>query len=220
MHQKRFNFTLTGLAPIIMHWDNIEWADQMEQERTRIKSEDVALFKAGDDRCPPKTWKGYTYNDGKHVCLPNDNLRSCIMRGAAKVELKGKESFKKLSQSGILFDELYIDLFVDGKQIPFPPIQDIQGPFRDHAEAVKKMGFKLLVKRAVVGQSKHIRVRPMFENWQAVGSFLVVEEQITDEVLNTIWEKSGLQVGLCDWRPGAPRSPGPYGRFATELVAA
>lgn len=220
MYEQRYEFTLTGLAPMIMHWDNIEWADQMADERSRIKSEDKANFKAGDDRCPPHTWKGYTYNDGTHICLPNDNLRTCIMRGAAKIELKGKETFKKLSQSGILFDDLYIDLFIDGKQIPFKDVEAIDGPFKTHADAVKDLGFKLLVKRAAVGQSKHVRVRPLFENWTLKGSFLVVEEQITNKVLKEIWQKAGLQVGLCDWRPGSPRSPGPYGRFATELVAA
>lgn len=220
MYEKRYRFELTGLAPMIMHWDNIEWADQIDAERSRIKSDDKANFKAGDDRCPANTWTGYTYNDGKHIALPNDNLRTCIMRGAAKIELKGKETFKKLSQSGILFEEMFIDMFVDGKQIPFEGVEAIKGTFKQHVDAAKALGFKLLVKRAAIGQAKHVRVRPIFDNWVLKGSFLVVDEQITDKVLKEIWRIAGLQIGLCDWRPGAPRSPGPYGRFSTELTAA
>ncbi len=220
MYEKRYEFTLTGLAPMIMHWDNIEWADQIKDERERIKEDDKANFKAGDDRCPAFTWKGYTYNDGTHICLPSDNIRSCLIKAAAKVTLSGKESYKKLVASGILLDEMYVDMFVNDKQIPFKGVEAIDGTFKTNADAVKDLGFKLLVKRAAVGQAKHVRVRPLFENWTVKGTFLLVEEQITNKVLKNIWRIAGLNIGLCDWRPGSPKSPGPYGRFSTELVAA
>ncbi len=220
MYEKRYTFTLTGLAPLIMHWDNIEWADQIADERTRIKEDDKANFKAGDDRCPAFTWKGYTYNDLTHVCLPSDNIRSCLIKAAAKITLKNRETYKKLAASGILMDEMYFDLFVGGKQIPFKGVDAIEGPFKTHLEAVKALGFKLLVKRASVGASKHVRVRPMFDNWVLQGSVVLVEEQITFKVLKEIWSIAGPRIGLCDWRPGASKSPGPYGRFKTELTAA
>lgn len=217
MYERKYEFHLEGLSPLIMHWDNIEWADQMEAERTEIKEKDKALFKAGDDRCPPHTWKGYTYNDGRHIVLPNDNLRSCLMKAGARIELKGKKTFKELTQCAILFDDLYIAFQVDGRQIEWPKIQAIKGVFAEQAAAVKALGFMLFVKRAAVGQAKHVRVRPRFDKWSAQGTITVLDEQVTADIVSKLWRIAGLYIGACDWRPGSPRSPGPYGRFKTTI---
>jgi len=220
MYQQQYRFTLTGLGPAIMHWDNIEWTDIMEEQRSKIKSQDKKNFKAGDDRCPPHTWKGYTYNDGEHIAIPHDNLRSCLMKAGARVELQGKKTYKELTQCAILFDDLYIDFFVDGKKIPWKPVEAISGTFAEQCATARSLGFRLFAKRAAVGQAKHIRVRPRFENWTAQGTFTVVDEQMKLEVLKKIWQIGGLYIGLLDWRPGSPKSPGPYGRFSVEVEKA
>lgn len=220
MHEQRYLFQLQGISPLIMHWDNIEWADAIDEERTRLKTEKQGDFRAGDDRVPPDTWKGYLYHDGQHVAMPNDNLRACLLKAAARVTLKGKKTFKELSQAAILFDEVFVAMTFDGRQIAIADCTKITGPFKDHAEAVKKLGFRLFVKRARVGQAKHIRVRPMFDKWRIEGSVTVIDDQVTERVLREIWRIAGLHIGCCDWRPGAPQSPGPYGRFSTKLVAA
>ena len=55
---------LTGKMPLIMHADNIEWADEMEAWRTNPANK--AKSKAGDDRTPPWRWIGsLNYNDPK-----------------------------------------------------------------------------------------------------------------------------------------------------------
>lgn len=214
---QQYRFRLVGQSPLLMHWDNIEWADQMEAIRTRIKETDKTNFKAGDDRCPPETWKGYTYNDGKHLVIPNDNLRACMLKASARVTLSGKKTYKELSQCGLLFDELFIPFFDHGKQIEWAAIDAIAGSFRDHTVAVEKLGFRLLVKRAKVGTAKHVRVRALFTEWSAAGTFTVINAQLTEDVVAKIWAIAGVYIGMCDWRPGSPASPGPYGRFVTEL---
>jgi hypothetical protein len=219
MTEKQYRFELEGLSPLIMHADDVEWADAMEAARSAIKSGDKKNFKGGDDRCPPETWKGSLYVDDKAVALPTENLRACLMKAGAKIELKGKLTYKSLTQSAILFDDLYAQLECGGKTITRQIIDSIKGTFAEQADAAKKHGFRLLVKRASIGQAKHVRVRPIFEKWKAAGTFTVVDEQITDELLNTLWGKAGLFVGVGDWRPGASRSPGPYGRFKTTLKA-
>ena len=84
------------------------------------------------------------------------------------------------------------------------------------APKVKAMGFDLLVKRAKIGQQKHIRVRPQFTSWEARGAFLVWDDQIDEKALALILEYAGQYKGLCDWRPGG-RTPGPYGTFEAKI---
>jgi hypothetical protein len=220
MYEKKFGFYLKGLSPLIMHWDNIDWADQMEVERTAIKENDKKQFKAGDDRCPPHTWKGYTYNDGEHIAVPNDCLRSCLLKASARVTLSGKKTYKELSQCGVLFDDLFVKFLNNGEQIPWQPVDKIAGVFAAQSQAVRDLGFALFVKRAAVDRKKHVRVRARFDAWSVEGSLTIIDEQIKDETLRRIWEIAGLYIGLCDWRPGSPKSPGPYGRFAATLKAA
>ena len=30
---QKYQLTLTGISPLLMHWDNIEWADLLEEQR-------------------------------------------------------------------------------------------------------------------------------------------------------------------------------------------
>lgn len=219
--QRKFTVTLTGLSALLMHWDNIEWSDAIGEARTRIKENDKAEFAAGDDRCPPETWKGYVYNDGEHVCIPTDNLRSCLMKAGAKVTLKNQETFKKATQSGIVFTDAYAKFAVSGKSIKMSAIERISGKFSEHLVAAKALGFKLLAKRAKVNAAKHIRVRPMFApGWQIIAGFVVGDDRISADILSKIWDYAGDLIGIGDWRPDSPKSPGPYGRFSAKLSAA
>ena len=217
MADRTFNLTLTGIGPLIMHWDNIEWADQIDEARSKIKKDDKPNFKAGDDRCPPDTWKGCVYNDGTHVAVPTDNLRSCLLKAGAKVEFKGKETYKRYTQTSILFLEPFA-AFENGRgPIAIAAIEKISGTYAEQARAARQLGFRLLAKRARVGQSKHLRVRPVFDKWTVRGQFILTEDWFPAKKLREIWTIGGLREGLCDWRPGSKESPGPHGRFSVEL---
>lgn len=224
MAERQFRFTLTGISPLLMHWDNIEWADEVQEMRTQIKQKNKAEFAAGDDRCPPDTWKGCLYNDGKIVAVPTDNLRTCLMKAGAKITYKNKETYKKVVPSTILFLDLYAEFRYSGKPLEIGAVNAIKGAFPQHLAAVRKLGFDLLVKRAKIGQSKHVRVRPMFRDWTVSGEGLVADDSLisctgTDSRLAEIWRIAGMRIGLCDWRPDAPQSPGPYGRFTVAIEA-
>ena len=200
-----------------MHHDNIEWADDIDAKRNAIKEADKKLFKAGDDRCPAETWKGYLYHDGTHVVIPQDNFASMLMKAGARVTLKGKTTYKSLTQSSILFEQMYMAFFSNGTTLAWKAIDEITGDFKAQADRVKALGFRLFMKRAAIGQAKHVRVRPRFEQWSVEGSFEVIDDAVTDDVLQRIWEEAGKYIGLCDWRPGSKQSPGPYGRFVATL---
>src|SRR6516164_8996576 len=53
---RNVNVELTSKAPMLMHADNIEWADAMEEWKNEPSNK--AASKAGDDRTPPWRWIG------------------------------------------------------------------------------------------------------------------------------------------------------------------
>lgn len=144
----------------------------------------------------------------------------CALRHAgAKVSSKGKSTFKALSQSGLLIDSDYCRFENNGDQIALADIAAFRDrPFAEHLAECRKLGFDLLVKRAAVGSSKHIRVRPRFDQWTVSGTISVSEAAITEDVLNQLFELAGRYAGLCDWRPSSPKKPGPYGMFESTVV--
>jgi len=216
---KDYRFEFTGIYPLIMHWDNIDWQDQLELLRAAKKKSKTnkAEDKRGDDRNPPEGWKGCVYHHNDVVAIPHDNLRRCFITAGAKKELKGKETYKKLCASGIMLDPAY-PLMVKGKAISHTAIMEIEGTYAEHKLAVEKLGFELYTKRAKIGQAKHVRVRPLFRNWSLAGTLCVTDDRIDTHMLTEICDIAGKEVGLGDWRPSAPASPGPFGRF-TAMIA-
>ena len=103
-----------------------------------------------------------------------------------------------------------------GKQIAITDCTNLRDlPFSKQADAVRAMGFRLFIKRAKIGQAKHVRVRPRFDSWQISGTINILTPDISWEVLCKLFDLAG-RVGLCDWRPGC-KTPGPYGMFTAKL---
>jgi hypothetical protein len=109
---------------------------------------------------------------------------------------------------------------VNGKPISWAALQVLmkEPKFTAHQDAVRKLGFELHAKRAAVGTTKHIRVRPQFAaGWQLQGLVQVFDEQIDDKAVKDFFFYAGQYKGLGDWRPGAPKKPGPYGTFDAKI---
>lgn len=218
---RRYEITITGKTPLLMHWDNIEWADQMDEWRANPNNKKHS--KAGDDRTPAWRWIGSVYNDGSIVVMPSDNIARCLMEGSTMVPVpggRGGKTFKSQSQSGMMPGEPAWPLLVNGREVSMKDIQALQkeDSFSKHKTACEKLGFNLFVKRAKIGQQKHIRVRPRFDKWQTRGTFVVTDEQITEQVVKDILACAGQYKGLGDWRPGG-RTPGPHGMFSAVVKA-
>lgn len=216
---RSYTITLTGKMPLLMHADNIEWADHMD--RWKNDPANKKLSKAGDDRSPAFRWLGSLYHDGEQVSMPSDNLMRSFMEGGAMVPVPGGKNgktFKSQSQSGMLVDGTHWPLLVGGKPVPVAPLLKLKDEqeFATHQKVAEKYGFALHVKRAKIGTSKHIRVRPIFESWATSGVVHVWDEQITADVLVQIVTQAGLYKGLGDWRPGG-KTPGPFGMFTASV---
>lgn len=212
-----YAFTLTGRMPLLMHADDVEAADELKTWR---KSKDnKAASVAGDDRSPPWTWQTYLYHDQEHLVIPQGNIMKCLGKAATRIpKREGRGTYKEVSQSGLLIPDENCRFFSRGKPVSYPDVVKLAGlPFADQAKGVQKLGFDLLVKRATVGQAKHVRVRARFQSWSIQGRIMILDPVISEDVLMDIFDEAGKRVGLLDWRPSSPKSPGPYGTFTHEL---
>lgn len=211
----RYTFQLKGLTPLLMHNDDVLWSDELEAWRKEPKNKNVS--RAGDDRSPSWTWIGNLYHDGELVTIPSDNLQACLRQAGARVKLSGRKTLKEGAVSGMFFEDEYLAFTAAGKPVPHPVIFELkeEPDFREHLAAVKGMGLSLFTKRARIGQSKHVRVRPRFDDWGASGTLEVTAPEITKDVLELLFSEAG-KVGLGDWRPGC-KTPGRFGMFSATL---
>jgi hypothetical protein len=216
---RKYSIEIKGTQPLLMHADNIEWSDQMEA--WRADPENKKNSKAGDDRSPAWRWLGALYHDEEQIIIPIENVMRSLMEAGAMVPVPGGRSgktFKSQTQSGIMPTAIGWPITVAGKIVPFAPFKTLIGvaDFTAHQAAAKTSGFELFIKRAKIGASKHIRVRPMFSKWAAAGELVVVDDQITTSVLETILIYAGRYKGLGDWRPGG-KTPGSFGMFEASV---
>jgi hypothetical protein len=214
---EQYKIRLEGTTPLLMHNDNINFMEKIQAWQRA--PENKALSVAGDDRSPAWVWIGYLYHDGVNLGVASDNIMTMLREGGAKVLTgKGKETYKKQTQSGIMLDRQQFDLTVNGAElISIKPISGMIGnnDFIEHIKEAESLGFELMIKRAKVGRAKHVRVRPMFRNWALTGSLTVLDSELTgltQEVLQTILNQAGALCGLCDWRPSSQGS-GTFGMF-------
>ena len=215
----RYTVTLKGLTPLLMHADNLAFSEKVKAWQKDPQNKE--LSHAGDDRCPAWVWLGYLYHDTQHVGLPADNLMTMLREGGSKVINRGKETYKKQTQAGIVIDAQQWALEVPNK-ITVKPFNDLfkTNDFLVHLTAAESAGFELLVKRAKIGAAKHVRVRPLFRTWSATGTLTVIDSElsgITKPVLQKILDVAGSLCGLGDWRPSSPKSSGTFGRFEAVL---
>lgn len=219
---EHFSVTITGTQPILLHADDIEWSDQMtawKDDKSNKKGS-----KAGDDRSPAWRWMGNLYHDGERIVLPMENIMRCLMEGGAMVPVPGGKSgktFKAQTQSGIQPLAPSWPLLVGGKEIKVGKLLNLVGnnDFEAHKSAALEHGFELFIKRAKIGASKHVRVRPEFRTWELTGELAISDEQISQGILEDILEMSGRYKGLGDWRPSS-KTPGFRGMFTARVERA
>jgi hypothetical protein len=219
---KRISFELVGRTPILMHADDIMKNDTLQEWRKLPANKTISV--PGDDRSPAWTWLTYAYLDEKgKFAMPSSNIMVCLRQAGAQMILKRQTTYKAITQSGMFIDAEFckFEMQHNGKwtQVdvaPFEAIKDERFPV--HMQAAKKAGFSLFPKRAKVGTSKHIRVRPKFDQWRITGEMELMVPEITSEVAEQLFRIAGSRVGLGDWRPGCP-TPGHHGLFHATVKA-
>lgn len=213
----KYRFELTGVTPFLAHADSIPWSDKMAEWRKDPDNAKTSV--AGDDRSPAFRWLGVCYHDGKHFVVPAEMIQRALMSAAAMLPTgrRGK-TFKQASMSGMGIMSESCEFLVGGKKVPWAPIQKLadEPNFAKHQSTVAAMGFELFLKRAKIGQSKHIRVRPRFNEWAVRGEIEVWDKDIGASTLKDMFRLAGERVGIGNWRPSCP-TPGPFGRFLAKV---
>lgn len=215
---KRYAVTLTGETPLLMHQDNLPWAEAMNKWRLDPANKKISV--PGDDRTPPFRWIGCLYVEGGRVVMPADNLMTVLREGGKKVSTgKGQETFGRYTQSGLIVDQSAWPVLIGGKEIPYAPIKALidEPDFSKHLSAIEAMGFELFVKRAKIGAAKHVRVRPRFDSWVLQGTITVLLDNISTDILESILQVGGVYCGLGDWRPSSPKAAGSFGKFSAKV---
>lgn len=217
METKNYEVKLIGASPLLMHSCNIEGGSRVQKWQKDPNNKKISV--AGDDRSPAWTWLTYCYHNGKNLVIDVDCIMSMLRDAGAKCPAAtGRGSLKAATQSGIIAEGLGWEIQVNGNIIPWEPLDALfhEEDFEIHQQTAAALGFDLFMKRATIGQNKHVRVRPRFSNWTATGTITVLDSQLTESILNTLFKQGGFYVGLCDWRPGC-KKPGQFGRFSAEL---
>lgn len=220
MKSNRYAVKLIGQTPLLMHHDNLAWAEVM-----KVWGMDPANKKdsvPGDDRTPAHRWIGNLYVDGGVVVMPSDNLMTVLREGGAKCPTGKKgATFKRQTQSGMVVDQSAWPILGRKGIIKYSDIEPLiqERDFGKHLATTTELGFELFVKRAKIGMAKNVRVRPRFDVWSCEGSVTVLDETITLDVLRNILTFAGAFAGCGDWRPSSPRSPGSFGKFTATVEA-
>jgi hypothetical protein len=218
MQAKTYKVTITGQTPLLMHHDNLAWAEKLKDWQKDPANAAGSI--AGDDRSPAMRWIGNLYHEGGYVVVPSDNLMTVLREGGAKCPTGKKgATFKRQTQSGLVVDQSAWMIEVNGGPISMDTIKPLmdEADFSKHVTAIEDLGFTLFVKRAKIGQAKHVRVRPRFDSWACSGTITVFDEMITKDVLQNILTFAGAYAGIGDWRPSSPRSPGSFGKFTAVV---
>jgi len=211
---------LEGITSLFLHQDAVLETDRVQAWRKDPKNKASAK---GDDRFPPWTWRTYLYVDGADIVLPAMNITAMLSKGGTDFSLQGsRKSLKAAAASLIVLTDVSFPLSTHkGKPLQIADINAIDPdmPFEDQIIAVEKLGFVIDVRRVTIGTSKHIRCRPrLLPGWTCTIRGQVIDEnKIPKAELGRLFEYCGTVVGLGDWRPGAPKKPGPHGKFVAKV---
>lgn len=217
---RQYKITMTGITPLLMHSDSVEWADKLKTYREKNKKTGVK----GDDRSPAWTWIGYPYFEGGKVGMCADNVSTMMREAATGIAVPGarggKKTFKSQSQSGIIVDDLLWPVITPLGEVASASIQELgmENDFAIHEQRARELGFRLFVRRVKMPGTnrKNVRVRPRFDTWTLIGTLTVLDQQITTEILTDIYRIGGEYKGIGDWRPSSG-APGQYGKFVTKI---
>ena len=195
----KLNLSLRGIRPIILH--NGRTADPLDPWAKKIKSISSKKKKTEEDHemmSEIEFEAGLYWSDKLGVYMPTDNLQRMFLDACKKIRM-GRESI------GIMIDAEY------GCPLIFPNHKNLKKLKNDP---------KARIRKAVgVNGSKVMRTRPLIETgWTLEVPVELAPDLIDKDTFEQIAAIAGHRIGMGDWRPGAPKVPGPFGRFVVESI--
>lgn len=176
------------------------------QSRYVDKDEYPEQGKEGKDDYEKRTWQARIHRDERGVpYMPAMSIKKSLDAASSYLgKIKGERNatYTKRFKSGLLVTE-NLALFENGK--PVKSIEDFKGEWL----------FLDAGGKAMQGTTRVKRCMPRLVNWEAVGTIYVVDEVITDEILERALNDAGKFVGVGRFRP---QNGGFYGRFELDSM--
>jgi len=143
--------------------------------------------------------KGTYLNNKGQVVLPWTNIFACLFDGS-KGYKKGKTSFTRIIYTSLAILDSEPLILIDGKPITVDMIRENDW---------------LFTSGAVVTGRRIDRIRTAIPAGYEISFGIATKPNniLSESDIKTILVNAGLQAGLGDWRPSAPKKPGPYGTF-------
>lgn len=198
MKLTKVKIQLEGVTALIMHNGQTRDPDNecsirkdaltKRKDKTRETREEISRVE----------WEASLYwDENLGLYLPQENLQTCFIK-AAKRTRDGRKA---------------IAFFIDQPNIPFlePRPKSIEAMWKDKG--------KYLFRRAVVQKGTAIvRSRARIPTpWLLEFTARLDEDELDFDRAGLIQSNAGKLEGLCDWRPGAPKMPGPWGCFTVKV---
>jgi hypothetical protein len=138
------------------------------------------------------------------VYVPEDCLRAMLVKAGASIKSSGMKTYKSAA-STLTFENYGFS------------IESEAGNTRNIDKFITNERFQF-EKVVTIGKSKVRSVRPYLpKGWKAEIVISFLPTVIEGSTIAEIFRVAGLEVGIGDWRPSAPK-PGPFGRFLVTSI--
>jgi len=186
----QYNVTIKGTHTLLLHKYTAATASNPKVRLTTTK--DSANY--ADE------WVKTTYlNKEGQVIMPWTNLFACMFEGSKGMKI-GKTAVTRIVYTSLAITTQEPLITLDKEPITIDMIKENDWL---HTSGVVITGRRIDRVRAAVpaGYEISFGIKPKVNN------------RLTTEDIGAILDNAGQNAGLGDWRPSAPKKPGPYGTF-------
>lgn len=186
---KQDGHAAAGGSPLVMH--NERLADPLDPIVREIAAISKKRSKTEADHLEIARleFEGGLYTNGNGPCLPAWNIIRCLQDGARRVK-RGPDVLRGVYP------------LIDHADVTYAGPRETEALWKEGGFAIRKtVGIK---------QSRTMRTRPIFVEWQTE---LPIEVDLTVwdiDALSEVWQKAGVYAGIGEMRPV-------YGRFKGEV---
>lgn len=194
---RRFRFTIREVSPLLMHRDaRIDEVSEMGGQKSRTRKKNIPTR---EEECARSLYRA---PDGK-IGMPSFAVwRSLVNAGKqfpGRFTKRGNASREIASGLVVLpGPDAILPLLINGKQATEKDfIPDTRAARNSDGTSV-------------------MRSRPRFHNWSIAVEAEIDPEMVNPDMLPELLYIAGRREGIGDFRPSAPKSPGPFGRYKLE----
>jgi hypothetical protein len=189
-------FTIVGTAPLVVcAWSHKARKQILDKQMFDAAKEGGRLKKAKHEpKKPEEDYQASLYksSDG-WTGIPASGVKGCLVNAC-----RGVDGLPMTVAQRMMFVK------ADGISTEGQGLVRIRGEHHMHEGMV----------RIDRGESVDIRFRAMYDNWEIDLCIEYLQNLISVQAIGNLIETAGFIEGLCEWRPGAPKSKtGEWGRF-------